>query len=291
MKPVFEKINYKSNSSINGFEMSVPIFSSPLHLHPEIELVYIIKSYGKRYVGNSIQDFKDGDLVLIGSGVPHFWRNHKYFYENPTENACKAMVIQFLPDIFPENLLSKLEFNNIKSILERANCGIYIESKENDSIIELMKMIIATKGIKKLIYLYEVLDFIGKSKNFIYLNESENYEKLLKLNRIRFAKLNNFIKNHFTDNISLKDAAAVANMNPSAFCRYFKKETGQTFIEFLTELRVSSAKNLLRDNTFSISQICFEVGFNNLSNFNRQFKKLVGKSPSQYAAQLINSLN
>ena len=116
MKPIYEKVSFSENSSIKGFELKAPVFSSPLHLHPEIELVYIKKSYGKRFIGNSMDDFYDGDLVLIGSGIPHFWRNDQIFYYQNKKNACQAFVIQFLPEIFSENLLSKSEFNNIQML-------------------------------------------------------------------------------------------------------------------------------------------------------------------------------
>jgi len=287
MKPIFEKIAYPLDASIKGAVINSDILSSPLHFHPEIELVSISKSFGKRFVGSSITEFGKGDLVLIGSNVPHFWKNDDYFYQNKNQGACQGLLIQFLPDIFSPSLLSKSEFRNITDILEKAQHGIQIIGESGKEIERLMTNIIQNEGIKKLIHLFEILDMIGKRKDFILINTYQNRSDTLKLNRIRFQKLSDFITTNLSENITLVDAARVANMNKSAFCRYFKKETGQTFINFLTELRITAAKNLLSDNTFSISQICFEVGFNNLSNFNRQFKRHTGKSPSDYLRHFI----
>lgn len=288
MKPVFEKVNYEDNSLIKGFGSFVPVLSSPLHVHPELELVYIERSFGTRCIGESIEDFREGDLVLVGSNVPHYWKNNIFFNENSPSNSCKALVIQFPDDIFSEKLLSKSEFKNIMIVLSLAKYGIHLYGNNKSLIPRLMNNILKTKGIKKLIYLFEILDIIGRTEELRLLNSSVLSENSLNLKDSKFRELSKYLIDNYSNQINLNYVSNLVNMNKSAFCRYFKKQTGQTFVHFVNELRLRYACKLLQEDSHAVSQICYEVGFNNLSNFNRQFKQLFGRTPREYSKEFTS---
>ncbi len=273
MRASYEKIPANDETSLLARHIKVPYFDAPLHFHPEYELTLIISGNGKRFVGDSVENFESGDLVLLGSNLPHFWRSDK-----PSETTSEAIVIQFSTD-FVENILGKLpECKNILSMLILAKCGIKFKA----SFAVLLEDLIDKKDLKRLTLFIELLETLSQSTDYQIL-ASENFNiKPDDAENERMRKILEFTLDNFQNEVEINEVADLANLTVPSFCRYFKARTRKTYVDYLHEIRVGHARKLLIDNKLSISQIGLECGFQNLSNFHRIFKKQVGLTPLAY---------
>ncbi len=278
MKIKEEKILYPVQNSFKILRYSVPNFKMAFHFHPEYELVYIIKGSGLRYIGDSIQKFQSGDMVFVGPNLGHMWISD----ENKKEENAEAFVLQFSGELFA-SMINTPEFRSIKSLLERANSGLKIISDIQDIIFDLMEYLRNSEGPESIIKLIEILNLMSKNESIRSLNLSEKSNASGNQDK-RISAVFQYVKAFYKEKISVDQAASMANMEKSAFCRFFKGKTQKTFTQFLNESRIDRACELLLKNEFSISQIAFECGFNNLANFYRQFKKITGKTPGEYVS-------
>lgn len=282
MKPSFEKISYSTEESIHAKHLNMKHFDAPWHFHPEYEIVLITKSFGKRYVGDNIETFKAGDLIFLSPNLPHVWINDKVFYDAESKEDAQGVVIHFAEHYFSKELLNLPEFNFINKILRESNHGLKFTGKEAKEISSLITQMPSLKGISSYTSLLHILELMGKSKSIQTL-AGKGYVNTLDLKvPERLSKVIKHITNNYKEKISIEDVAEISSMNKTAFCRYFKDKTGKTFVKYLNEIRISYACKLLIDGKFNVSQACFECGFNNLSNFNRQFKSIIGKTPVEY---------
>ncbi len=281
MKPFKEIINYHIGNSFiiryNNFEH----FSVPYHYHVEYELVYVISSTGKRFVGDVIEDFGPQDLVFLGSTLPHFFLNDKQYYTGNPDLRVNAYVLQFPANYFSNDQLSRPEFASIYRLLANSSRGLKFPESIKDKVASLLEKIHQENGLVRYFTLIELLNLLGQS-DFTFI-ASPGYSKHSNYNfNNRLVKVYEYSIQNYNKKISLNEVASVAGMNPAAFCRYFRSKMRKTYAEFINELRINNACNLLRNSNETIAFVCFETGFNNLSNFNRQFKEIIGKSPSAY---------
>ena len=252
------------------------------HYHPEIELVFISNGEGKRQVGLDLSNYRDGDLVLIGSNVPHTGFTD-YF-----DNERKEVVIQFKPDFLGDSLLRVFEFKKIQKLLELSKQGIvfYGETKKNIGISMLGLQY--ESNFQQLLTLLRILENLSNSEEYKLLNDKEfSNQSIIENERIN--KVFNYVKNNYKEKICLNEASSLVFMTTPSFCRYFKKHTGKTFINFVNEYRINNALKLLAQSEIDIKNICYECGFNNFSHFNRLFKKTIKITPSEYRKK-INSI-
>ncbi len=275
MKLKQEKITYPVQSSFKAVRFTVPKLEMPFHFHPEYELVYIFKGEGLRYVGESVQKFKSGDLVFIGPDLAHVWRNK----EKPV-SSTKAFVLQFPNNLF-DSFKGKPEFDSIEALLDKSRCGIKFYGETRQHIIGLMDDLMSSKGSERLINLIQLLDLLAKEKNVGLLSNPDFTPKNKNVDK-RIHAVHNFVHSFYRQKISIGDAASIANMEQSAFCRFFKEKTQKTFIQFLNERRIDRACRLLLEKNLSIGQIAYECGFVNRTNFYRQFKSFTGQTPAAY---------
>lgn len=274
MKAILEDIqSEKGNLSFHAYRFQVPFFEFKWHYHPEFELTYIIRGSGYRIVGNSYEDFTDGDLVLLGNNVAHTWSSKSY-----DDMFSDAVVIQFSKEfILP--FLGLKESILIKKMLESSTRGISFEANQNifAKIIELTKV----NGIERIVKLISILDLLSHEKTkFIAPNTFHNI--VSKKSEMRINKVCLFIQNNFSDKISLKQIADLIYLTESNFCKFFKKATGKTYSDYLNEIRINEACRLLIQTEKTISQISYECGFENLSYFNRVFFNKKGMTPSMH---------
>ncbi len=276
MKAELEHIKVKnSDSSFLCYWNISDQFEFNWHYHPEYELTYIVESKGLRLVGDHVCNYEDGDLIFLGPNLPHTWASDNH--NGPISKKNKAMVIQFPESIFNFQLN---EFRNIKEMFSRSSRGIHFKgsclTKIKDNLIELEKL----SGISKMMKLFEVLEKLSSCKDY-ELIASKLYEPVLgKKNEERLDQVCQFLHQKFAEDISLDEIATIANMTITSFCRFFKKMTGQTFTEYLNELRIGRACQLLVESNKNISEIAFESGFNSSTHFNRIFSKEKNVSPS-----------
>ncbi len=282
MKIMHEQLSFEANNSFKVKWDDFPHFTYPWHFHSEYEIVYVIKSFGKRFVADHIEDFGAGDLVLLGNNLPHFWKSDDAFFKNDPNYKVNAIVIHFPIDFFKDQIENYPEFFKIKDLLKRALRGVSFDRVVSDNMGKKIKHLLRLKGIERTLYFIKILDQLANSKQYKLL-ASESYQPdVHDWSNSRLEKIMHIINSNYRHSLKLETVANHIGMNPTAFCRYFKEKTGKSFSQFLIDMRVGYACKLLIEDKLSVSQICFESGFNNLSNFNRQFKKNTSYSPTEF---------
>jgi len=267
-------------------EVNVKNLSNPLHFHNEYEMVLINKGSGRRIVGDSIEDFSAGDLVLMGPNLPHVMYNEKEYYEQDSTHEVSAIVTYFRLDWLNEDFINSNEVTRFNELLRDINRGIHVHGKSQEVIIKLLKKLLLSTGLKRIINLLHILNLLSETKEYKCLASVGYSNPHNKKDVQRINKVYAYIMNNFTEDITLKNASMLANMTVSAFCKYFKGQTQKTFTQFVNEVRIGYACKLLYNDNLSISQVCFQSGFNNLTNFNRNFKQYIKISPSDFKKNL-----
>jgi len=285
MKIMHEHLSFRGNNSFNIKWDDFPHFTFPWHFHQELELVYVIKSFGKRFVGDHVEDFHDGDLVLLGSNLPHFWKNDEIFFNNDPGYQVNAIVIHFPADFFSHQIESYPEFHLIRKLLDLAARGISFSGNVSNLLGPGLKKLLKMKGLDRTLQFIRILDKLARTSEYKLLASETYRSDFQDWSSDRLDKVMHIINSAYRDPIKLGAVASHIGMNPSAFSRYFREKTGKTFTEFVTEMRVGYACKLLLEGKHSVSQICFESGFNNLANFNRYFKKITSLTPVHYRNQ------
>lgn len=282
MKATYEQLSDKMGSSFLYRSFSLPQFDAPYHFHPELELTFIEQSAGKRFVGRQVAPFEAGDLVLLGENVPHCWLN--------TEGGdyAKSIVIQFKADFVGQSFLDIPEMTAINHLFKKAQSGILIKGKTRDTVAEKMFFNADQHPFKNLLQLFDILHTIAISNEIELIDPQFSTTALSPVDTERFQKVYAYIIMHYTQDIDLETIAAVAHLTPTAFCRYFKKMTRKTLVDVITEFRIKHACQLLSSTEKSVSDICFDSGFGNISYFNKQFKNALGHSPLAYRRLFFN---
>ncbi|MBN1985722.1 MAG: AraC family transcriptional regulator [Prolixibacteraceae bacterium] len=280
-----EYIDFPGLSAIKVKRREEPAFTYPWHFHTEYELLYVMEGTGTSFVADSIQPFESGDLVLLGSNLPHFWKNDQSYTTEGSKKKVKYIVIQFPDDFFHDQISKYPEFCLIGALLERSARGIRFQppvvSQVSETIIEMTE----TKGFERIILLMQVLQMLATTKEYILLAGEYYQQKNFEANSDRLTRVMHFINTRYQHNIKLEEVAEMAHLHPAAFCRFFKEKTGKSLLQYVNDMRISYACKLIIEHRETISQVCFEVGFNNLSNFNRTFKKQTGFTPTEYYRQ------
>lgn len=282
-----ENLNLDSGSPVKVKWCDYDYFKFPLHFHDEYEVVYILKSNGTRFIGNSIQPYSDGDLVLLGSSLPHMYRSDPEYYEDQPSLRVHAITIQFSKNFFNYGVAQYPELFNIKNLLIKAKQGICFEKNANNQIRKKITNSLRLKGLPLLMECIQILSLMSSSSHYVLLNneDSETESEFIEADT-RLIKILSFLKREYTRQLSLKEIAGVAGMNQTSFCRFFQEKTGKTCVQYINGLRIGYACKLLQEGKYSISEICYESGFNNVSNFNRQFRQITRHSPSEYLSEI-----
>lgn len=257
-------------------------FYDNLHQHPEIQLTLILNSEGKVIVGDFIGAFKPGDIFLIGPNLPHVFRNDQKYYDNPQEGQAHSLTVFFEWKSFGDTFLSMPELSHLSDFSKQSERGLFIQEPIKSRIAQLMKFMFRKTGMDRLIVLLKLLNVLSAHKNMEPLASSGVYSEFDELDGRKLADIYRFTMNEFHRKISLDEVADLAHMTTNSFCRYFKKRTRKSYVDFLTEIRIGHARKLLQQNDLSISQISIEVGFNNLSNFNRKFRSVCSITPTEF---------
>ncbi|MCF2219339.1 MULTISPECIES: AraC family transcriptional regulator [Chryseobacterium] len=276
--PAFEAVKPNIGSSFTSlkFLRNENIKSHVWHYHPEIELIFVCGGSGKRQIGSNISYFSDGDLVLMGSNLPHCGMT------NENTNNDYEMVIQFKPDFLGEHFFGLPEMQRISALLEKSKAGIVFSENIKKEIGEKIVEMHESSSLEKLVKFLEILDTLASTSDYRILNAGKYYLQTQVEDNERINLIFNYVKDHFKEQITLEQVADLANMRVPSFCRYFKKITNKTFTQFVNEYRITHSLKLLAEQPLSITEVCFESGFNNFSYFNKTFKEYTQKSPSQY---------
>jgi len=284
MRPQLLKITSGPSISFSARQDSKPYINNNWHYHPEIELIHIIKGEGTLFAGDTTIRFSDGNLILIGSQLPHYWRfDEVYTLENPIPSLIE--LTQFCEDFWGKDFLALPENQNIRTLFERAKRGIVVSEEVAPLAKESLNKLIYAKGSERLLYLIQLLTILCRVTNPNYISQAISFEFDSSENE-RINAIYNYSLSHFKEKIYLKDVAAVANLATNSFCRYFKSRTRKSYAVFIIELRVGYACKLLTEKRLSIKEICFQSGFNTFTNFNKQFKALKGMQPNEYRKRM-----
>jgi len=282
MKPFFQKLASPPSQSVIIYDEEIPHFTVPWHFHPEIEILYVVKSSGTSYVGDGIQRFMDGEISLIGENVPHWWKSDPKYFDGNDNSGIKAQIIQFKKDIFNDTFINLPEMSAVKDLLAKSQRGIQYTGKNRKKLGEQIENIFKVTGIKRITELIILLEMMANTKEYKY-HASIGYSKTINTyDFYRFNKIHEHILLNFTKPIKLEEVANKVNVCPTAFCRYFKKHTGKTFLSFLNEIRIGNACKLMVEDNITISMASMASGFNNLSHFNDQFKRIMHLTPTEY---------
>jgi YesN/AraC family two-component response regulator len=283
MKITYEKLYSDSNFLFHYQEFIQPFFTSPFHFHDEFELILIVKSHGKLYLGSNVLNFSDGDIFLLAPGLPHCFFNTPG-YEKGDELA-HAVVIQFQKDFLGNDFFSKNEISQLKKMMDKSKFGIQFIKTKN-TLQDRIQYINQKKNLNRLVELLLILNEISVHTN-INLLSTEDTLNLCNLNdSLIINNVYKYVAANFQQKISFDIAASVANLQRSAFCRYFKRKTKKRFSEFVNETRIMHARKLLSETDKSTMEIAFECGYENTSYFNRQFKLICGVTPTMFKEQI-----
>lgn len=289
MKPALEHLPIEDGSSFVVKDFDYNYYPTPWHYHPEYEIVLVTESTGKRYIGDHISDFKPGDMCFLGPHIPHTYKNDERYYESDSSLRAKSIVIHFTGELIQNHLNGLPEARKIKDLLAMAENGFELYGDLRENLAGKMKYITHVSGFERWLCLLGILNEMAESNEKTPITKTAQMGMNEKEND-RLCKIFDWVTANFQSDITLGEAAAIAEMNENAFSRFFSMRTRKTFSGFVQELRLKKAATLLRENTLSVSDICYECGYNNVSNFNRQFLRLYNLSPLKYRQAYLKNM-
>lgn len=284
VKPVLEYLPRAAKESFVVASFDYEYYPTPWHYHPEYELVLVTESRGKRFIGDNISDFEPGNLAFIGPNLPHTYKNDQAYYKQESSLRAKSIVVHFLEESLGKDFLDLPECDNLQKLLVRSRSGLHITGEANKMVSRKLKDMLAVSGLKRWILLVDILHILSDTTEYSIISNDTIKGHHPKDNE-RLSIVIDTLIDSFQDDISLEEVALKVNMSSESLSRYFKQRTRKTFSQFLLELRLSHACKLLQQNEMSVAEICYNSGYNNLSNFNRQFKAHYKISPKQFRKQ------
>jgi AraC-like DNA-binding protein len=283
MRALYEKIDTPENHSLLCRCFKVDRFSAPWHFHPECELTFIVSSSGLRHVGDSIEPFAEGDLVLLGANTPHFWKNDEAGGKRPRQKAC-SIVVQFREDFLGVDFWRKPELEPIARLLRLAKRGLKFTGATQKQAGALLQKLVRDNGARQLIGLLSILDILARSRQARPLSSVGFLPALDLFDAERINLVHRHVYARLAEPIYQPQVASLVHMSPASFSRFFRQKTGRTFSAFVNEVRVGRAARLLTEENMNITEACYASGFENLSNFNRRFRAIKSMTPREFAA-------
>lgn len=282
MKAALQKSPISGNAAFEVKHLFAPHFDPNWHFHSEFQLFVALKGTGTRFIGDHVSSFKNNDVVFTGPDLPHLWQSDHEYFTGDKDMITEGIVIYFPENFLGIDFLQKTEAYKVKQLLQRAQRGIEIYGGTAEKVIAMMRTMMTITDFDRVLLLLTLLNELAITTDYQLL-ASEGYSNSMKPTETdRMNRVHAYVMKNFREHISLKDVAAIANMSPSSFSRYFKVHANKTFSDFLTEIRIGYSCKLLTNQKANISQICYDSGFGTLSNFNRQFKAVTHYSPLEY---------
>ncbi len=283
MKPVFEKVPRARGNSFACETIRGEDFGTPWHFHPEYELTLTISATGHRIVGDNIRTLESGDLVFLGSGLPHVWQADR----EGRDSGVHAIVVQFRDDFLGAGLFECGEMLPLRHLLDRSSLGLEIAGASREAIADLVRTLPETSGPARVIRLLEILHAIAESDSLVPIASAGFAPALDRFDEDRVNRVCQYINQHLADPISRTELARLIHFSEGAFSRFFKTRTGKTLPTFINELRIGRAcRRLAEDPEIAVTDIAFDCGFTNLSNFNRQFQRFKQCTPRAYRERM-----
>ncbi|MHB1177634.1 MAG: AraC family transcriptional regulator [Daejeonella sp.] len=268
-------------------QLEATYFDPTFHFHKEYQLFLVLQGKGIRFVGDNMKPFEKGDLVFTGPNLPHVWRSEDCYFDKKNNLKTKGIVIYFHDNFLGKTIHQKQELENIVHLLQKSTRGLEINGDTNRQVSKMMIELLELKGITSIIQLLKILDTLANSTECNFITHKHYAPINTEAETNRMNKVYEYVMKNFRQTIRLEDVAAIASMTPTSFSRYFKSRVNKSFSDFLKEIRIDYARKLLSEEEMNINQIAYECGFQNLSNFNKQFKTVTGKQPFHYRNECL----
>jgi len=275
MKVEYEKISPDTGSSFRLIHWKSENDRYFWHYHPEYEIVFVRKGSGKLHIGEHLKNYEEGELVFIGPDLPHTGFGYGVIGEH------EEIVVQLRKDFLGEEFMQKPELQHIRELFERAKQGLSFQGKARKIVAAKLQKMLSLSHFERLVELLNIFHTLASSTEFSVLNAAEKRFDFNHKDEDRINKVYEYVEQNYQQSIDIEAVANLANLTVPSFCRYFKKISHITYTDFVNEYRINQACRLLFENK-PIADICFEVGFNNISHFNKTFKQLKGVSPREY---------
>ena len=289
MKPALEHLPKEKDHSFVVKFFDYNYYPTPWHYHPEYEIVMVTESTGKRFIGDHISDFHPGNLAFLGPNIPHTYRNDDKYYEDGSTLRAKSIVIHFTEESFGNDFLQLPEAKLLNKLFERSLSGFDIFGNTHQKVSQKLYDIVTLSGLKRWLCLVDILLELAESRNLSAVSKTPHIGFNEKESK-RLCNVFEWITTNFEKDIKLSEAAQIAQMNENAFSRFFSLRTRKTFSGFVQELRLQKAAKLLVENDMTITEVCYECGYNNVSNFNRQFLNHYQMNPMKYKKTFLRKL-
>ncbi|MDH5826758.1 AraC family transcriptional regulator [Sphingobacterium faecium] len=288
MKPQLLKVKDSSIKSFSVRNDIMPQNHNIWHYHEELELIHFAKGSGTQFIGDSVKNFRSGDIVLVGANLPHYWLFDAQYLDSNYIDPADIRVTHFKENFLGDQFFNLPENHKLKNLLKKSRRGIQLDNSIITTSKDLIEKILNSYNSTKIIGLIEVLTLIAESESYTLLS-SENYPiDSQDLDFGRMTVIIDYITQHYKTQIRLEDIASMTGMTTNSFCRYFKAKSGKTLFQYLIEMRIGYACKLLNERKMNVKQICFESGFQNFVSFHKYFKEATGCTPLQYQKQLYN---
>ena len=284
MKPILMRHVESTHESFKAWQNANPYLHNPWHYHPECEITYINQGSGVLFVGDKVLNYKKDTLIFIGSNLPHEWRSD---IEETPDFHSQSTAVHFNKDFPGKDFYTIPEAVSINHLLEQSARGIKIKHDPSKKVVkDKLLLLLETKGIERITILFSILNSIATSPNMKLLSSHSFVDSIGEDGNHRMNEVYKYVMANFKHQVSVEQIAEEVNMTATSFCRFFKKRTNKSFIHYMNEIRIGYACKLLLEENLNISQIAYESGFGNLSNFNKQFKKMKKITPSQFISQV-----
>ncbi len=278
MEFVHEKIFVPNKHSFITRRLNMDPESDKIHSHKNFELNLITSGSGRRIIGNNISSYSKGDLVLLGPNISHCWE----VLELENNSAPECIVTHFYENIITSDFFNIPELEPLVRLLKDAKNGIVFTGTNAIKASRILQNVVELQGLEQYIQLLRVFNILLKTEDREYLTLPSSLPNSYQKDQDKINKVYEYVFQNIQEGVKLKEASALVFLQPGSFCRYFKKKTNQSFMDYVKSVRIGIAAKLLSETEKQITQICYECGYNNLANFNHYFKEVMHKTPSEY---------
>jgi AraC-like DNA-binding protein/mannose-6-phosphate isomerase-like protein (cupin superfamily) len=288
MKAALQKSPISENCVFEIKHLTAQYFDPNWHFHAEFQLFLVLQGTGTRFIGDHVSPFTSGDLVFTGPNLPHLWQSDHEYFKDEKELMTEGIVIYFPENFLGKDFLQKNEMYKIKQLFQKAQRGMEIQGDTSKQMVSIMNNMLGANDFDRVLQLLTLLNILANSSDYKLLANDGYSNSMKETETDRMNRVHAYVMKNFRDRISLDDVAAIANMSSTSFSRYFKIHANKTFSDFLTEIRIGYSCKLLTSQKMTVSQVCYDSGFNTLSNFNRQFKTVTHYSPLEYRRKYMS---
>lgn len=278
MRIIRTEISFLHNSSLSVIDRDEDSFNPAFHFHPELELVLIKEGYGRRIIGNRVAPFEKGDLVFIGPNLPHIWLND----DTGGDRRARSIAVHFRKEVFGQEFYELKETRELARFFDLASRGIQVTGATRDKVSRKLDILVTLRGFRRILLLLEILHILSTSSDTHCITGDTYNPDIKEETADRLSEIYKYVQNNFHKDISLGDIAGITGLTPQSFCRFFKKRVNKHFFEYLNEVRISKACEMLIGSGAPVSEIAYDCGYNTISNFNKIFKESTGLTPGQF---------